>query len=201
MLRSVNLDFLCIFSVTLWSKGIYVSSSWGKNDNYWKRKWCCKSFLIKNIYLQNPLKRKINWRDESSHLTPEWYARSPSWGRALCAWVMDGRGDCDFDGEDICSRQEAAVWLRVDTWEKLELSVTSGHGTRHSEHGGSREGFSGSPPHVPWRSQGWNMALTKVHASHGDGLGAGALRDPSSQWAWSRPGRGLKPSHQLQRSL
>lgn len=58
-----------------------------------------------------------------------------------------------------------------------------GHGTRHSEHGGSREGFSGSPPCVPRRSQGWNTALSKVHASHGDGLGAGALSDPRPQQA------------------
>ena len=172
------LIFFVFFQLPYEVKG-FMCLAVGENDNYWKRKWCCKSFLIKNIYLQNPLKRKINWPDESPHIPPEWYAPSPSWGRALCAWVMDGRGDCDFGGEDIHSRQGEAVWLRVDTGEKLELSVTSGPGTRHSEHGGSREGFSGSPPCVPWRSWGWNTALTKVHASHSDALGAGALGDPS----------------------
>ena len=39
---------------------------------------------------------------------------------------------------------------------------------------------------MPWRSQGWNAALSKVQASHGDGLGAGALGDPRPQRTQSR---------------
>lgn len=197
MLRYVNLDFLCIFSVALWSKGIYVSSSWGKMTIIGRWNDAVDSFLIKNIYLQTALKSITLWPDGTSHLTPMQCAlfALPEAERCVCVW--DGWQDwlCDFDGDDIHTSLEDTVGLRVDMWQRLEPSVTSRHGTRHSEHGGSREGFSGSTLCVPWRSQGWNTALSKVQASHVMGLEWAPSGIRVHRGLGAGAGRQLKPSH------